>query len=279
MMDAWPSIPFSISFSGGKTSAMMLIMLITKLGPIPERGVVSFQNTGKEHEETLKFVKKVQEYLDIDVVWLEYFQEEKGKPRYREVTYETANRTGQPILDAIHFENGFLPGPGKRHCTKKTKFDTLYRYLRDKGWNDWVNIVGIRSDEIAKRGQNFLIGRVIRRFPMAEWDIDADQVKYFWDAMPFRLELPIIKERNFLGNCQGCFLKSEFDLALLAAHDPEEFQWWESIEEKYGKQFTQRFWYKDLRAQVESGQDKFKVNGYFCQATLGECTGDDGDYS
>ena len=254
---------------------MMLIMLRNRFGPLPSRGIVSFQNTGKEHEATLVFVDAVSKYLSMPVIWLEYYQVEKGKPEWRAVTFETANRTGQPMLDAIKFENDFIPGPMRRFCTKKMKFETLYRFLRDLGWDRWTNIVGFRSDEIERRGKRTVFGRVTKRYPLAEWGIDKETVALFWDKMPFRLEIPTAAGRNFLGNCQGCFLKSELDLALLARHDPEEFKWWEAIEEQHGKQFTNRFSYKELRLQVEAGADKFKVDGFFCQKDLGECTGDE----
>lgn len=45
-----------IAFSGGRTSAYMLHKLLDANGGLPDRAVVTFQNTGREMPETLDFV-------------------------------------------------------------------------------------------------------------------------------------------------------------------------------------------------------------------------------
>ena len=63
----------SISFSGGKTSAYMLAMILEakRAGIIPQPIHVTFCNTGLEHEETLKFVQRCDDHFKAGVVWLE----------------------------------------------------------------------------------------------------------------------------------------------------------------------------------------------------------------
>lgn len=270
----WPEGNFVISFSGGRTSAMMLIKLVEKLGPLPERGIVSFQNTGKEDERTLQFINKVSEYTGEEVVWLEFDQKEKGKPLAKVTNYKEASRAGEPFIKAIEFDNGNLPSHQRRFCTRKLKFDTLRRHLRDNlGWKEYTNLIGIRADE-PHRVKQVNVSYLTRQFPLVEMGVTKEDVREFWKKMPFDLELPEIMGRNFLGNCTGCFLKSELDLALLCKTNPEEFKWWEGLEERFGSTFKNGWSYRDLREKVESGHDRFNLDGYFCQASQGECTGD-----
>jgi len=51
-----PAGNVAIAFSGGRTSAYMLHQILEANGGLPDRCVVSFQNTGREMPETLGFV-------------------------------------------------------------------------------------------------------------------------------------------------------------------------------------------------------------------------------
>ena len=59
-----------IAFSGGRTSAYMLHQILAANGDLPDRVVVTFQNTGREMPETLDFVAEVGRRWSVNVVWL-----------------------------------------------------------------------------------------------------------------------------------------------------------------------------------------------------------------
>lgn len=82
-----------ISFSGGRTSALMAIELL-KDEKYKDAAVI-FANTGKENEATLKFVNDVDKYIGNRIVWIEY----NPDPAiwFNVVTYETASRKGEPF--------------------------------------------------------------------------------------------------------------------------------------------------------------------------------------
>lgn len=65
--------PTLISFSGGRTSAYMLYMaLCAHGGALPSYVYVTFCNTGKEREETLRFVHECGSRWGVHIHWLEW---------------------------------------------------------------------------------------------------------------------------------------------------------------------------------------------------------------
>src|ERR1700676_2385794 len=93
---------FMISFSGGRSSAYMTDLLLKQM-PVSEV-VVCFANTGKEEPETLDFVHACDLHWNGIVNWLEY----DPIDRFRQVTYETASRKGEPFAAMIE-RHGYLP--------------------------------------------------------------------------------------------------------------------------------------------------------------------------
>lgn len=272
---SWPEGNFVLSFSGGRTSGMMLIKLLELWGPIPDRGVVSFQNTGREAEGTLEFVRRCGEYTGVDIIWLEFYQEEKFKPLWKIVDFSSAARNGEPFKLGMKFENNTLPAHDKRWCTRKLKIRLLNRYLNKAlGWDKWTSFQGIRADEPHRHEARADSPRESRVLPLVSLKISKEDVFSFWASMPFDLELPMVKGKNYLGNCDGCFLKSELDLALLAKSDPSSFQWWIELEKATGKTFKNGWSYSELLEKVQSGAVLFDLEGMLCQARQGECTGD-----
>ena len=68
-----------ISFSGGKTSAVMSKLCFDKFRETHDISI-TFANTGCEHEETLKFVDQCDKHFNWGVVWIEaVVQPQKGK--------------------------------------------------------------------------------------------------------------------------------------------------------------------------------------------------------
>ena len=65
--------PALISFSGGRTSAYMLWHILDAHdGKLPDDVHVCFANTGKEREETLRFVHECATRWGVRVRWLEW---------------------------------------------------------------------------------------------------------------------------------------------------------------------------------------------------------------
>lgn len=251
----------------------MLCSMVEQHGPVPEHGFVSFQNTGREDEATYRFVDRVSEHTGIDIVWLEFFQDKKYHPSFRVTDFSGASRNGEPFLMAMKGEGGWLPNRARRWCTRKMKRQSLERYMkRILGWKSWISIVGMRADE-SKRVRQVADPKVTRLFPLSEAGWKKEDVAEFWAKMPFDLELPLVDGKTIGGNCRGCFLKSEHELALFCKRDPAEFAWWEKVERESGSTFKEKYSYADIRSKVEKGDIVFDLEDYFCQKDDGECTG------
>jgi 3'-phosphoadenosine 5'-phosphosulfate sulfotransferase (PAPS reductase)/FAD synthetase len=223
--------PSCISFSGGRTSAYMLWRFIDANDGLPDDCIVTFANTGKEMEHTLKFVSDCSEQWEVPIVWLEYKQAEKTKDRFKVVDHETAARDGEPFSAMIEDKN-YLPNVFARFCTSELKVLPIERYMKSIGFDEFQTAVGIRADEprrvVKMRNKDdYLV-------PLADEGITESDIKAFWDAQPFDLAIP-----NFAGfsNCDLCFLKKAKDKQLIVTQNPERALWWAEHEKRLGARF------------------------------------------
>ena len=265
----------AIAFSGGRTSALMLREILRVNGSLPKRTVVAFQNTGREMPETLDFVAEVADRWTVPVVWLEYRPE---KPFFRIVDHASASREGEPF-EALIRKRRMLPNRVARFCTADLKVHTQSRYLRSLGWDRWTCAVGIRADEPSRlKSGTGSRERWSDWRPLAAAGVARRDVAGFWARQPFDLRLPHVDGRTRLGNCDGCFLKSEAALAALARDHPERAAWWERMERNdFGRRtgggvFDHRRPRAGLHAFVRrQGDWIFDTSGALCQADDGEC--------
>lgn len=252
-----------VAFSGGRTSAYMLRQLLDANGPIGDAVVVTFQNTGREMPETLDFVHEVGRRWAVKIVWLEYRPPASRPNLYREpriaeiyepifgadrlaymqqwwddnatddlfaeVSHNSASRCGEP-LEVVMLRRSFLANQASRFCTIETKVRTAKRYLRSLGWDHWTNCVGLRADEPHRLNKPAPKDRWTVWHPLATAGVTKTIVGDFWRSQPFDLNLPNVKGNCWLGNCDGCFLKSEANVAAFARSFPERAAWWEQME-------------------------------------------------
>lgn len=266
-----------ISFSGGRTSAYMLHQIAEANGGIPDRCKVVFANTGREMPQTLDFVQEVGERWSIPIIWVEYISQNPG---FNVVSHNSASRDGEPFEELIR-KRKYLPNQQARFCTGDLKIKSSARYLKSLGWNTWMSALGIRADEPGRINREPQKERWQRWYPLADAGVSKHHVMAFWGAQPFDLRLQNIKGNTALGNCDGCFLKSEATLAMLARDYPERHAWWERMEAQVtgattlaASRFRKEYTRKSLRDFVErQGDWIFSTEGVLCQADGGDCTG------
>jgi hypothetical protein len=214
--------PAALSVSGGRTSMYMLRRILDAHGGrLPPAVVPIFANTGKEKPETLDFVRECAARWGVAIRWVEFVPD---LPRFREVTYETASRAGEPFEALIRWKQ-YLPNPIQRICTQHLKIETMKRFIRGVlGFEEWTTYVGIRHDEPRRWrivGQDSRNPREFKEAPLIEARITKEDVLRFWSGQPF--DLALSPEES---NCDLCFLKGKKKLLALMAERPEMADWW-----------------------------------------------------
>lgn len=233
--------PFVVSFSGGRTSGLMLYKILEAYGgKMPEHGKVVFCNTGKEREETLRFVERCSLEWGVEITWLEYrwiefetpkvhqykngnTREIRGEHQFQVVDYATASRNGEPLEQAIR-SHQFLPNVVTRFCTVDCKIRTAQRYLLSLGWYRWINAIGLRADEPKRVERLRATNRHSNEEPFAPLDeagLELSDVQAFWKSQPFDLQL-----EPHEGNCDLCFLKGKGKILRILKDKPELADWW-----------------------------------------------------
>ena len=221
--------PTCISFSGGRTSAYMLYRTLEANNGLPDEARVCFQNTGKEREETLRFVNECSVRWGVEIDWLEFRDSET---KFEKVSFETASRNGEPF-EAIIRKRKYLPNPLVRFCTVELKVRTCHRYLKSLGWEEWESWIGIRADEqrrLSKIKNQDYGTHETKYAPCGIAGITKHDVAKFWREQSFDLELDNINGETPWGNCDLCFLKNTGKVMSLISREPERALWWAKME-------------------------------------------------
>jgi hypothetical protein len=199
-------------------------------GKLPEDVVVAFANTGKEREETLRFVHECGSRWDVHVHWLEW---RDADPCFDEVGYNSAAKGGEPFA-ALMAKRKFTPNWQARFCTQELKIKVLIAFAASRGWpgGSYAEIIGLRHDE----GMRILKGldnaeKFGRRclYPLAKAKLTKADVMAFWRAQPFDLGL-----EPWEGNCDLCFLKGRGLRKRIIRDDPSRADWWVEQERLHG---------------------------------------------
>lgn len=228
--------PALISFSGGRTSAYMLWRILQAHGgTLPDDVHVVFANTGKEREETLRFVHECGTRWSIRVRWLEWrtrrVKDDEGNAipladRFEEVGFNSASRDGKPFAELIAAK-GYTPNAVTRFCTSELKVRVMKYFMQSLGYRNWTNVVGLRADEMHRVAKSRVKPKEpwTNALPLADAGITNRMVRAFWAEQPFDLQL-----LPFEGNCDGCFLKARPKLWEVERTKPGTLQWWADVE-------------------------------------------------
>ena len=218
------------SFSGGRTSAYMLWRALEAYdGQLPADHVVTFANTGKEREETLRFVHECETRWGVKVHWIE---RSGTDPRgFTDVDFNSASRSGEPF-EALIAKKGYLPNSQARFCSVELKVRVMRDFCRAMDWKHWKSIVGLRADEPGRVDRALKANAAGKErwqavMPLSVAGVSQRDVMAFWRSQDFDLQL-----LPFEGNCDACFLKARPKLFEIERTSPGTLQWWVDQERK-----------------------------------------------
>ena len=200
-----------VSFSGGKDSTAMLLLMIEKGILIDE---IIFLDTGVEFPEMYKHIEKVERYIDRKITKL------KAENSYEYMMFEHEKKKGknkgQKGYSWADFRN--------RWCTQYLKKQVMNRYLKEKYKNiEIIEYHGIAADEtkrlIKNKEKNI-------KYPLAEWGvIEKEALEYCykkgfnWDGL---------YEKFDRVSCWCCPLKNLKELKVIYKEYPK---YWEKLKE------------------------------------------------
>jgi hypothetical protein len=224
-----PKPKLAISFSGGRTSAVMTKLLVERYRDTHDL-CITFANTGQEHEATLQFVKDCDDHFGFGTVWLEAVvnHEHRKGVGFKIVDFETASRDGQPFRDVISKYG--VPNMGNPYCTGRLKEEVMEKYLRFIGWDSrtYDRAIGIRADEQHRMSMRMFEDRFI--YPLVDGGWTKEKVIAEVRTWPFDLQLP----GEHYGNCTWCWKKSKRKLLTLAKESPEVFEFPLRMQQEFG---------------------------------------------
>lgn len=227
-----------VSFSGGRTSAYMLWWIFHVWEDRHNwEIVVVFANTGKEHEGTLEFVKRCGIEWNVPIVWVEArhlddhgnrYSPMGRKVSYRVVDFNTASRKGEPFEEMISVLG--IPSTNAPLCSDQLKTKPSHEYVKSLGWTEYTKAVGIRYDEpdrVKESAGAFpaLWYPLVENTVMSKYDILS-----WWAHNSFDLRIP-----SGAGNCDNCWKKNKNLLTRNARENPQSFEWWQTMTDKYGQ--------------------------------------------
>ncbi len=240
-----------ITFSGGRTSAFMAVLLNQLPKYADWNKLFLFANTGKEMPETLDFVNQCANEFDINIIWLEALvQSGKGNgTQYNVVDYKSASRKGEPFEDVISKYG--LPSKLWRHCTRELKDQPIHKYAKEHFGGEYITALGIRADE-----KHRISNKDKHIYPLAELNIDEKFIRDWWSKQSFDLEIS-----DYQGNCDLCFLKSKRKKLTILLENPNIADWWNRQEIMHATPEQSLFdVYRDLSVEklVELSKQPFR---------------------
>ena len=243
------------TFSGGRTSAFMGLLLKDLPKYKDYEKVFIFANTGKELPQTLDFINKCDKEWNLNIVWLEAnVVYEKGvATNYKIVNYETASRDGKPFEDML--KKYPLPNNMASNCTRELKQRPIDKYVKSLGYKEVYTAMGIRFDERHRESNSAAKQNIV--YPLI-YDLKVDNkfIRDWWDRQTFDLEL-----KDYEGNCDLCFKKSLKKRLTIIKENPEVADWWLKMEQDYSSEAIPRFdlrTNKSIKQLIEMAKQPFK---------------------
>lgn len=184
-----------LGLSGGKDSTALAIYMKDR---VPEMEYF-FCDTEKELDETYSYLAKLEQYLCKPIVRLKY--------------------DGLGFDQILKMKNGFLPSPQVRWCTELLKIKPFERYVGDAAVFSYV---GIRADEMSRKGYISTKPNIVARFPFIDAGIKQPDVRRILEQSG--LGFPDYYAWRSRSGCYFCFYQQRREWVGLLEKHPDLFK-------------------------------------------------------
>ena len=230
-----------VSFSGGKDSTAMLLIMLEREYPIDE---IIFCDTGKEFPALYRHIDKIEEYINRPITII------NGDKTFDYWMFNHEKTKGKHIG-----KKGYgWPDNLARWCTSKLKINILNKYIKEKYKNDYIEYVGIAYDEF-KRYEKTQNGH--KKYPLIEWKItEGMALKYCYDK---GFDWEGLYTHFDRVSCWCCPLKNQRELYMLYSFYPELWEELKDMDRRSWNQFKKDYSVQDLENMFKEWLDKVKI--------------------
>ena len=226
-----------VSFSGGKDSTAMLLMMLDKGMPIDK---IVFCDTGMEFPQMYAHIEKVEKYIGRTIYIL------KGKETYRFYLCDHVNQNFQVFYFHPYFRN--------RWCTRALKVQPFMKYIRQ--FNDVIEYHGIAADESYRTLKNQDSGRIIK-YPLVEWGITEKQALEYCYNKGF--DWGGLYKKFHRVSCWCCPLKRISEYRVLYNDYPELWAELVEMDKKSFRKFLKNYTVQELGARFANENNKLFI--------------------
>lgn len=184
-----------LGLSGGKDSSALAIYMRDR---VPEMEYF-FCDTDKELAETYDYLSKLEQYLRKPIARLKY--------------------DGLGFDQILKLKNGYLPSPQARWCTEMLKIKPFEKFVGD---GPVFSYVGIRADELSRKGYISTKPNITARFPFIEDGIRKEDVARILEQSG--LGFPEYYDWRSRSGCFFCFYQQRREWVGLLEKHPELFK-------------------------------------------------------
>lgn len=137
------------------------------------------------------------------------------------------------LFELIEKYNGFLPSTRARWCTRELKVDPLIQYMKGFDSTDYVNLAGIRFDELDRDGISFQHSMEHAKvaFPFIDLKITKSAVFTILDNT---IGIPRSYQFRSRSGCFSCFFQRNAEIIGMLANEPKQYATTESKEKLSG---------------------------------------------
>lgn len=230
-----------VSFSGGKDSTAMLLIMLEREYPIDE---IIFCDTGKEFPALYRHIDKIEEYINRPITII------NGDKTFDYWMFNHEKTKGKHIG-----KKGYgWPDNLARWCTAYFKREIMNKYIKEKYKNDYIEYVGIAYDEF-KRYEKTQNGH--KKYPLIEWKItEGMALKYCYDK---GFDWEGLYTHFDRVSCWCCPLKNQRELYMLYSFYPELWDKLKDMDRRSWNQFKKDYSVQDLENMFKEWLDKVKI--------------------